>query len=169
MSDRPNAFRIDVSMGGAAFDANMRGELARILRDLAHRVENGDGWHAIAVRDVNGNAIGRAEYWGAPPAMITIEEWFAKYEPIHGGDQGCCGFDGREYGFHAFAPAVDFAAANGIDDVDRHVWTITHDDDEDECTYGGAWTVAPGIHRVNVVGFVITRKPHDGSEVAEWA
>ena len=168
MSDRPTTFRMQLSMRSAAFDADARGEVARILRAMAHRLENGEGWHAITAIDANGNAIGRAEAWGDPQAILAIEDWVAKYEPIPDGGQECCGLNGHEYGFHTLAEAVQFALANGIGDYARHVWTITHGDDEEESTYGDVWTVSPGVHRVNVVGFVITRKPHDGSEVAEW-
>lgn len=170
MSNRPSSFRLIINIGGAAFDGTPGGEVARILRAMADSVEGG-AMHPRRVIDANGNACGAAEYWGNPPAILSLEDWVAKYEPIPDGGQECCGLDGHEYGFHTLAEAVQFALANGIGDYASHVWTITHGDgdDEDESTHGGdVWTVSPGVHRVNVVGFVITKRPHDGSEVAEW-
>lgn len=167
MPNRPSSFRLTINIGGAAFDGAPGGEVARILRSLAESVERGD-LHPRTVADVNGNACGRAEYWSEAPASIVIEDWVEKYEPIPDAGQECCGLDGHEYGFHALASAMELALGHGLEDWERHVWTITHGDDEEESTYGDVWTVNPGVHRVNVVGFVITRKPHDGSEVAEW-
>jgi len=164
MSDQ---FKVEMRIDGAAFDGQPGVEVARILRKLADAVEQG-GKHSRVLRDANGNTCGMAEYWGAAPDTLAVEDWVEKYDPIPDGGQECCGLDGHEYGFHTLAAAVQFAIANGIGDYESHLWTITHGDDEDESTYGSAWTVAPGVHRVNVVGFVITRMPHDGSEVAVW-
>lgn len=59
--------RIEIKTDNAAFDGESCGpELARILRDLAGRIEEyraeefqqGDGWRAL---DSNGNVVGRME------------------------------------------------------------------------------------------------------------
>lgn len=56
-------FRLQIETGNAAFDDAPASEIARILRDLAGRIEcdgippKGDCWH---LRDVNGNRVGTA-------------------------------------------------------------------------------------------------------------
>lgn len=56
-------FKLEIDTGNAAFDDTPASELARILRDLAHRLEcegappRGD---SFALRDFNGNRVGRA-------------------------------------------------------------------------------------------------------------
>lgn len=53
--------RIEFSTGNAAFDESRNVEIARILRDLAERIERADDDSAeyyLQVRDVNGNGIG---------------------------------------------------------------------------------------------------------------
>ncbi|USN14348.1 hypothetical protein KABACHOK_05350 [Brevundimonas phage vB_BpoS-Kabachok] len=50
-------FKLEIETGNAAFDDGDKAyEIARILRALADRVENGD--EAGSVRDVNGNKVG---------------------------------------------------------------------------------------------------------------
>lgn len=50
---------IEIDMGNAAFDENASGEMARILRDLADRLDNGIP-DRTNVFDINGNRIGYA-------------------------------------------------------------------------------------------------------------
>ncbi|USN14482.1 hypothetical protein PAPPERLAPAPP_01130 [Brevundimonas phage vB_BpoS-Papperlapapp] len=51
-------FKLEIDTGNAAFDDDAKpGELARILRDLADKIENGADMGAV--RDVNGNRVGR--------------------------------------------------------------------------------------------------------------
>lgn len=57
-------FSLTVDMGNAAFDEAPSPELARILRDVATRVE--DGEREGAVRDVNGNKVGTFKVVGRP-------------------------------------------------------------------------------------------------------
>lgn len=167
MPNRPSSFRLTINLGGAAFDGAPGGEVARILRAVADSVEDGT-MHPRRVIDANGNACGAAEYWSDAPAVIVIEDWVEKYDPIPDAGQECCGLDGHEYGFHGLAQAMDLALKHGLEDWERHVWTITHGDGEHDSTYGDPWTITPGIHAVNVIGFVVTKRPHDGSEVVEW-
>lgn len=52
-------FRLHVSCDNAAFEEGMATELARILRDVAERLERGEdcgSW--VNVRDINGNVVG---------------------------------------------------------------------------------------------------------------
>jgi len=57
-------FVLEINTGNAAFgenDPDMRSvEIARILRDLASRVE-GNSWTLFKVLDLNGNTVGEAE------------------------------------------------------------------------------------------------------------
>jgi len=48
-------------MNNAAFADDATVETARVLRDLADRIENGIG--TIKIRDINGNAIGYATFY----------------------------------------------------------------------------------------------------------
>jgi len=59
---------LSIDMGNAAFEDDP-GELARILRSLADRVENGvsDGDEFI-LWDINGNKVGKAEVVADAPA-----------------------------------------------------------------------------------------------------
>ena len=52
-------FKIEIETGNAAFEDDRNMELARILRQIAERLENGEntGW----VRDINGNKVGKFE------------------------------------------------------------------------------------------------------------
>lgn len=53
-------FKLEIETGNAAFDDEGAAyEIARILRALADRIENGDS--AGSVRDVNGNKVGHFE------------------------------------------------------------------------------------------------------------
>jgi hypothetical protein len=58
------ALRIEIATDNAAFEGDAGPELARILRDIAGRLER-DGVDGRAdgfkVRDVNGNTVGKVE------------------------------------------------------------------------------------------------------------
>ena len=51
-------FTVKIETGNAAFFRSQR-EVARILRDIANRLENG---HEPVVLDINGNTVGEAGY-----------------------------------------------------------------------------------------------------------
>ena len=53
--------RITINMDNAAFEDFLGSELARILRDLADRIEDGDLADRIVLRDYNGNTVGQFE------------------------------------------------------------------------------------------------------------
>lgn len=53
-------FMVRLSMDSAAFDEPAT-ELARILRDLAKRCEQGELLEPLVLRDLNGNSCGVAE------------------------------------------------------------------------------------------------------------
>lgn len=53
-------FKLEIETGNAAFDDEGKAyEIARILRDLADKIENGA--EAGSVRDINGNKVGSYE------------------------------------------------------------------------------------------------------------
>lgn len=52
--------RITLATDNAAFEADQRGEIARILRGLAARIENGQDPSRLL--DYNGNAVGTVTY-----------------------------------------------------------------------------------------------------------
>lgn len=53
-------FKLEIDTGNAAFDYGDKGyEIARILRDIAAKVENGAD--SGSVRDLNGNKVGTFE------------------------------------------------------------------------------------------------------------
>jgi hypothetical protein len=52
-------FRLQIACDNAAFEDNMGGELARILREVASRIERGEDCGSfVNVRDINGNVVG---------------------------------------------------------------------------------------------------------------
>lgn len=58
-------FKLSFDTDNAAFDDMPELEIARILRDIANRVESGEvsGYHkALNVRDINGNVIGTFKF-----------------------------------------------------------------------------------------------------------
>ncbi|MBZ5497748.1 MAG: hypothetical protein LAP85_15200 [Acidobacteriia bacterium] len=64
--------KIEVEMENAAFTEDGPGaerhEAARILRDLANRIECNPHFspgHSQALRDINGNKVGHMAIWGA--------------------------------------------------------------------------------------------------------
>ena len=58
MEDK-NMFKIEIETGNAAFEDDRNMELARILRQIAERLENGED--AGRVLDINGNKVGSFE------------------------------------------------------------------------------------------------------------
>lgn len=58
--------RLSIDTSNAAFDGDDRGlELARILRDLADKLEAGDfgpTYTAAPLRDINGNRVGMVQF-----------------------------------------------------------------------------------------------------------
>lgn len=54
--------QIHFDLNNAAFDESPCGEVARILRDLANRMEDGI-FDVTKISDLNGNRIGQAEYF----------------------------------------------------------------------------------------------------------
>jgi hypothetical protein len=61
-----NTFRLNMTMDGAAFADNPRSEIARILRDIAAKVEGFDCDVTMfqTIHDINGNDVGR---WAVKP------------------------------------------------------------------------------------------------------
>jgi hypothetical protein len=55
--------KIKIATDNAAFEEDPETEVARILRELASRLEAGD--HPSSIRDLNGNKVGTIEYWDA--------------------------------------------------------------------------------------------------------
>jgi hypothetical protein len=54
-------FTVNINMDNAAFDEPDE-ELARILKELASKLESSGIWaDGIALRDINGNKVGNAE------------------------------------------------------------------------------------------------------------
>jgi hypothetical protein len=51
-----NTFNVKISTGNAAFEDNAGTELARILRELADKLDNGETTGIL--RDYNGNRVG---------------------------------------------------------------------------------------------------------------
>jgi hypothetical protein len=55
---------ITIDMDNAAFEDDTEGECARILKDLAEKIDKGFGpteYGNVTLRDVNGNTVGKAE------------------------------------------------------------------------------------------------------------
>ena len=57
---------IKIKTNNVAFDDNIGGELARILRKYADRIEHGEPDN-ISLMDFNGNVVGQAEYYSDGP------------------------------------------------------------------------------------------------------
>lgn len=55
-----SAVTITINTGNDAFVADAGGEVARILRDLADRLEDGLSAGSVPLRDGNGNTVGSA-------------------------------------------------------------------------------------------------------------
>jgi hypothetical protein len=51
---------ITIRTGNSAFDGNVEGEVSRILRELASKIESGR--EPSKVMDINGNSVGTVEY-----------------------------------------------------------------------------------------------------------
>jgi hypothetical protein len=56
------SFRLEIATDNAAFDDAPAVELARILRELADRVEEAEAGDVLPVRDLNGNRVGSAHW-----------------------------------------------------------------------------------------------------------
>jgi hypothetical protein len=63
MSNQPKRYRITIETGNAAFaDGNGLAEVARILRELAERIEDRACFpEVMRLYDVNGNHVGEAK------------------------------------------------------------------------------------------------------------
>ena len=60
MAAEGQVFRLQVRTDSAAFEDDPAPELARILRDVAGRIEAGqDIGHYLTIHDVNGNPVGQ--------------------------------------------------------------------------------------------------------------
>jgi hypothetical protein len=55
-------FTVKIETGNAAFEPRPHDEIARILRELADRIEAGKFTRSL--RDANGNTVGRVEWLG---------------------------------------------------------------------------------------------------------
>jgi hypothetical protein len=57
---------VKIHTDNAAFDGALEAETARILRDAAERIEQGDlparAGEVVALRDINGNRVGSAQW-----------------------------------------------------------------------------------------------------------
>lgn len=53
--------KVEIKTDNAAFSDNSNAELARILRELAKRIENGEQHGRL--RDLNGNKVGQFDNW----------------------------------------------------------------------------------------------------------
>jgi hypothetical protein len=52
-------FCLQIACDNAAFEEDMAGELARILREVASRIEAGEDCGSfVNIRDINGNVVG---------------------------------------------------------------------------------------------------------------
>lgn len=63
--------RIVIKMDNAAFEDHADAEAARILRDLAKRIEGDryfDAGHEYAIHDANGNSVGFAGVYAKTPS-----------------------------------------------------------------------------------------------------
>lgn len=62
MSNKSLRFKLQIACDNAAFEDDRATELARILRDLASRLERGEKLEGpgCIVRDINGNFVGTA-------------------------------------------------------------------------------------------------------------
>lgn len=68
MPNRPKAFRLKITTDSAAFDTDNGGapaEVARILRDIAQRIEDANTLpEVLRLYDFNGNYVGEAKAGG---------------------------------------------------------------------------------------------------------
>lgn len=53
--------KIEIQMDGAAFEETCGTELGRILRELAHEIENNGETGPCVLRDINGDKVGKFE------------------------------------------------------------------------------------------------------------
>lgn len=86
---------------------------------------------------------------------ISFGRWMESFNPVLGGVQDCGSVDGLGIGFSSYHAARQMAGELGLLDGEPRIWTIHHNDDD------GPWIISPGAECVNVVGYVVTRKPCD--------
>lgn len=72
--------RIEIATDNAAFEGNYTAEAARILREIAGRIERGS--HSGPIRDANGNTVGRYELErpGMPATYYAREDGAGMWE-----------------------------------------------------------------------------------------
>lgn len=96
---------------------------------------------------------------------IDVYEWIEQYQPIFDeGGQDCCGIDGCQMGFVLPYKAANLALSHGYGP--EHIWTIYHDDGDDDVDEDNPWIISPGYGCVNVVGYVVTHKDHSLEDVS---
>jgi hypothetical protein len=61
-------FKLFFETANAAFEFEGASETARILRDLAERIEQGEILDYAKIRDINGNSIGEVQTTSPEPA-----------------------------------------------------------------------------------------------------
>lgn len=74
-----NQFKCTIDCDNAAFEGGDGREIARILRDMASRIEAEPLWpHYQNARDVNGNVVGTFGYerYGEPRIYRIVRFWF---------------------------------------------------------------------------------------------
>lgn len=84
---------------------------------------------------------------------MRYSKWIATYEPIKNHVTANTAVDG-----HVFLPSgsdLDFVRSQPIE----HVWTFIVSDEGSR----PIWLIADGFHRVNAMGYLVTRKPYDAS------
>jgi hypothetical protein len=58
-------FTLEINCNNAAFDDEGHAEVARILRELAERLEADESIKQVPLQDINGNRVGLASFQGA--------------------------------------------------------------------------------------------------------
>lgn len=54
---------ITIKTSNAAFEENLTGEVARILRQYANNVGNQNAVYSTPLKDINGNTVGKVRYY----------------------------------------------------------------------------------------------------------
>lgn len=81
---------------------------------------------------------------------MRYETWVRKYRPIRNNARNDTAIDGFVY----LPSGADWRFVSG--QPNAHVWSFTvHDGPRD-----AVWLISPGIHRVNLMGFLVTEVPH---------
>jgi len=55
-------FTLELNCNNAAFDEDLNAEVARILREVADRIEADETLYKFPLRDINGNRVGEAAF-----------------------------------------------------------------------------------------------------------